>query len=91
VHLTPFVALMQTPNELEFRHAFLQLDAPMGGNRVSFTGLEPGGAVGSYGRYNEQTLLHANLGSGVWLYRDECASACTATAALAKLHFTTTL
>ncbi len=91
VHLAPFVALMQTPNDLVFRHAFIQLDVPTNGNRVSFTGLEPGGAVGSYGKYNEQNLLHFNVSGGVWLLRDKCRPLCTGVAALAELHYTTTL
>ncbi|MDA1049493.1 MAG: hypothetical protein O3C40_03310 [Planctomycetota bacterium] len=91
VHLSPFVAWMQTPNDITFQHAFIQLGVPLNGNTIAFTGLEAGGPTGSFGEYNDQTLLHVNLAGGVWLHRDECAPLLTGVAALAELHYTTTL
>jgi hypothetical protein len=90
-HFAPFLAWMQTPGDCTFRHAFVQLDIPANGDTVDFRGLEPGGPTGSFGKYNEQTLLHVNLSTGVWLFREECAPVLTGLAALAELHYTTAL
>lgn len=90
VHLAPYVGLLRVPNDRFFWQGFLQLDIPTGGNRVDYVDtVLP--ASGSFGTVTDQTLLHADLSAGYWLYRNSDACVVTGLASLAELHYTTTL
>lgn len=85
VYLSPYIGLLRTPTEHTFLHGFLQVDVPVGGNRLDF------GQLDTLGIINEQVLLHIDLSTGYWLYRDPCACWLTGLATLAELHHTSTL
>ena len=88
VHLHPYLGVLHSPNDCFFLHGFLQLDIATHGNLVTFDDtLGPGNVAG---RYNDQTLLYADVGGGYWLWRDPCACV-TGLAALVEVHYTTTL
>jgi hypothetical protein len=85
VYLSPYIGLLRTPTEESFLHGFLQVDVPVGGNRLdSFQ-------FGTLGIIDEQVLLHIDLSTGYWLYRDPCACWLTGLAGLVELHHTSTL
>jgi hypothetical protein len=88
VHLHPYLGVLHSPNNCLFLHGFLQLDVATHGNLVTFD--DTTGTGNLAGRYNDQTLLYADVGGGYWLWRDPCACV-TGLAALVELHYTTTL
>lgn len=88
VHLHPYLGVLHSPNDCLFFHGFLQLDVATHGNLVTFD--DTTGPSNVAGRYNDQTLLYADVGGGYWLWRDPCASV-TGLAALFEVHYTTTL
>jgi hypothetical protein len=88
VHIHPYLGILHSPNDCFFFHGFLQLDVATHGNLVTFDdSIGPGNVAG---RYNDQTLLYADLGGGYWLSRNPCATV-TGLAALVEVHYTTTL
>lgn len=91
VHLHPYLGVLAQPTDRFFVHAFAQLDVAANGNPVKFTagGLPPD--AGTFGVYNEQTLLHLDVSLGRWLYRDPCAPVVTGLACLAEWHYTAAL
>ena len=88
VHLLPFLALTATRSDAFFYHAFAQIDIATNGNRV-----EAANGIGSTesGVVNDQTLTYLDLGAGYWLHRNPCSDYLTGVAAVAELHYTTTL
>jgi hypothetical protein len=44
-----------------------------------------------FGRLTDQTLLHVDVGSGYWLYRQPAATVLTGVAAIGEVHYTATL
>lgn len=91
VYLSPFLALMYAPNKCVFAHSFLQVTTPTSGNAVRFIGLDGLGIEGDYGDYNDQTLIHFNLGFGRWVHRNPHSDFVTGLASLAEIHYTGTL
>jgi hypothetical protein len=89
VHLMPYVGLLRTPTDRFFYQGFLQVDVPAIGNRVDSNDAYLGAR--GLGRYNEQTLLYADLQAGYWLYRNRCAPWLTGLASIAELHYTATV
>lgn len=88
VHLHPYLGVLHSPNDCLFLHGFLQLDVATHGNLVTFDDtIGPGNIAG---RFNDQTLLYADIGGGYWLWRDPCACV-TGLAALVEVHYTTAL
>jgi hypothetical protein len=88
VHLQPFVALTASPSDEFFYHAFAQIDFATNGNRIdAVDGL---GGMDS-GVVNDQTLAYLDVGAGYWLYQNPCSDYWTGVAAVAELHYTTTL
>lgn len=89
IHLHPYLGVLRSPNDNWFFHGFVQLDVATHGNRVTFTDTVAAGNVA--GRYNDQTLLYVDVGGGYWLWRDPCACHAGGLAAIAEIHYTTTL
>jgi hypothetical protein len=89
----PYLAAMGQPNPCRFWHAFAQLDVPLNPHEFQFTtaGALPAAAI--TGDWHDQTLLHLDIGGGIWLCRSPCAcrSLLTGVAAIAELHYTTAL
>jgi len=90
VHLSPYVGFLRAPNNRLFYQGFLQVDVAANGNRVDYvdTGLL---VSGTFGNLNEQTLLHADLSAGYWLYRNCCRRRMTGLAGIVEFHYTTAL
>jgi hypothetical protein len=88
VHLHPYLGVLHSPNECLFFHGFLQVDVATHGNLVTFDDTTGPGNVA--GRFNDQTLMYADIGGGYWLWRDPCACV-TGLAALVEVHYTTAL
>ena len=89
VHLHPYLGVLRSPNDSLFFHGFLQLDVATHGNLVTFDDTTGPGNVA--GRFNDQTLLYADVGGGYWFWHDPCAGPVTGLAALIEVHYTTTL
>jgi hypothetical protein len=89
VHLMPFIGLLRRPDERFFWQAFLQVDVPTIGNRVEFDNARGVGQL--LGRFDEQTLLYADISAGYWLYRNAEHAGLTGLAAIAEVHNTTAL
>src|SRR5690606_9258182 len=73
VHLHPYLGILAHPTDDFFAHAFVQIDVAANGNPVEFAAVGGAPGAGTFGVYNEQTLLHVDLSLGHWLYRDPCA------------------
>jgi hypothetical protein len=69
----------------------VQLDIPLNPHDYHFETATPPTVV--TGTWQDQTLLHIDVGGGYWLYRDCCccSRAITGVAAIAELHYTTAL
>jgi hypothetical protein len=89
VHLLPYAGIVWAPNERRFWQGFVQVDVPTNGNRVDYDNVETG--PGALGYLSEQTLLYLDLQTGYWLYRNPDAARLTSLAAVAEVHYTTTL
>lgn len=89
-HLSPYVGYLGMPTNRIFYHGFLQLDVPLNGNRVDFVD-PPNAQSGTLGTLNDQTLLHVDVSTGYWLYRNPEASVLSGIASLCEFHYTTTL
>jgi len=83
VHLAPFIGFVHHPDDIWFTHGFLEVDLPLGGNRVSVDA--------ATGKLNEQSVLNVDLAGGCWLYRNLNAPVVTGVASIVELHYTTTL
>lgn len=92
VYFLPYVAAMGEPDCQRFWHTFVQLDVPLNPDSYRFQTTTPTPTVIS-GDWDDQTLLHLDVGGGYWLYRDECCCTSTVTgvAAIAEIHYTTAL
>jgi hypothetical protein len=84
VHLLPWVGMMHMPTERCFYQAFLQVDVPTNGNRLTTDGA-------SWGKLNDQTLMFVDLSLGYWIYRNPRARWLTAVAPVIEFHYTTTV
>ncbi len=91
VHLHPYLGILTHPTDCFFVNAFAQVDVAANGNPVEFAGVGIPPGAGTFGVYDEQTLLHLDLSLGHWLVRDPCAPLVTGVAWLAEWHYTTAL
>jgi hypothetical protein len=91
VHLHPYVALLSQLGSNWFVNAFAQVDVATNGNSVSFQAAGDLPGAGTFGVYDEQTLLHLDLSMGRWIYRDPCAPLVTGLAGIVEWHYTTAL
>jgi hypothetical protein len=97
VHLLPWLGFLYSPGDPQwgwgdgfFATGFLQVDVAANGNTVKL--VDPGAATTTnLGKYNEQTVLYADLGLGYWLYRDPDAPRWTGLAVVGEAHYTTSL
>ena len=83
VHVSPFAAFLGAPDDTWFTHGFLEVDCPLNGHGITVRDVT--------GTLNEQTLLNVDLAVGAWLVRCPQAPLLTGIAAVAELHYTTTL
>ena len=88
LHLLPFVGFLAHPTDRFFYHGFAQLDVATGANMIDVR--EAGGARDT-GRLREQTRLYLDASVGTWLYRCDRRRGLTGLAAVAELHYTTSL
>lgn len=105
VALSPFVAVTGTPTQRVFLNGFLQFDFPVGQDRVTVRETDQARFViiagqprqpftvvtESEGRIQDQTLMHLDVGGGYWLHRNPRGNGVTGVAAMAELHWTSTL
>jgi hypothetical protein len=91
VHLHPYFAVLSQSTDDWFVHAFTQLDVALNGNPVEFSAAAGPPGAGTFGEYNEQTLLHFDFSFGQWFYRDRCAPIVTGLAGLVEWHYITAL
>jgi len=88
VHLVPYLGLLYSPDDRWFLHGFVELDVATNGNRITYVDTA---GPGSGGKYNDQTLLYVDASLGRWLRRNDQSQFVTGVAALAELHYTSTL
>lgn len=96
-HLLPYLGFVWSPGDPRwgwgsgwFLTGFAQIDIVASSNTVQVLG--PGGMPSqSLGRLTEQNLGFLDLGGGYWLYRDPDAPRMTGLAAIAEIHYTSTL
>lgn len=98
VHFVPWLGVLLAPGERTFFQAFGQVDVAANGNPVQFrTGLDPQYPMlsepqrGTFGTYNDQSLLSLDWQGGYWLLRNPRASFLTGLASMVELRYTTTL
>jgi hypothetical protein len=85
VHMAPFLAYEVQPNRCCFAQAFVQADFDLNGNDVTT-------APGPTGVLQDQNLLFVDASLGRWLRRSCDPRRClSGIAAMAELHYTTTL
>jgi hypothetical protein len=87
IHVTPYLALLHSPNACFFFHAFLHVDVDTNGNPVYVNSVN-GGSMVEIGTWNDQTFLYADAGLGYWLRRNAYGRMFTDIAATAELHYT---
>jgi hypothetical protein len=84
VHLVPYVGYLSMPSDDWFYQAFLSFDFAANGNRVDL-------GPATVGRLNQQNLMHVDLSLGRWLVQVPDAYYLRGVAAVAELHFTSTI
>jgi len=85
----PFIGAVATDGDRVFGHVFLQVDAGLNGNQVSFSDSN-GNSFST--RFNEQTLLYLDASYGRWLFHPpRPAGFFTGVAAMVELHYATSL
>jgi hypothetical protein len=89
VSLVPYAGVLAAPTDQFFWQGFLQVDVPCGVNPVDVEDMM-GNRV-EVGNFTNQTLLHADLQAGYWLYRNRAARVLTGVASVLELHYTSTL
>jgi len=91
-YLLPYVAFLTTPNDRWFAQGFLQLDLPLGGNRIGYRDLaDPVGTEAALGKLDDQEFLYVDLSVGRWIYRDVRERAVQSLAAMVEFHYSTAL
>jgi hypothetical protein len=91
LHLLPFIGFVTQPSDDLFFTGFLQVDIAANGNnveRLDFDGTPTGDSLGIY---TDQNLLLLDIGVGRWLYRNPSPERWTGLAAVAEIHYLTTL
>lgn len=84
LHLLPWAGMLHQPTERLFHQAFIQVDVPTNGDRITSDGV-------SWGKLNDQTLMYIDWSIGYWLHRNPSGRFLTAVAPIFELHYTTTL
>lgn len=98
VHLIPWMGVLAAPGERWFTQVFGQLDVAANGYPVQFQSeLDPQYPMlsqperGTFGTYNDPTLLSLDWQTGYWLLRNPSSSCLTGLASVIELRYTTTL
>lgn len=87
VHLLPFIAGLRAEGNY-FLQGFMQFDFDLNGSPVETA--RPGNPLSRTGRIQDSSLLFLDIAGGVWLHRDR-NSTVSSIAAVAELHYSTTL
>lgn len=90
VHLAPFIGALYQPGSDWFFQSFVQVDVDPNGNPLLITPFDEEDVLEA-GVLQDQTLLYVDLSAGRWLVRRPRQYLLTGVAALAELHYTTTL
>lgn len=89
VHILPYIAALSSPSDRFFWQAFVQFDFDCNGNSAGLdlfnTGLQPLGVA------QDPALLFLDFSAGYVLYDNPDAPLIRSAAALAELHYTSTL
>jgi hypothetical protein len=96
-HLLPYIGFVWSPGDPRwgwgsgwFATGFAQIDVAASSNTVGVLG--PGGMTSqTLGKLTEQNLGFLDVGVGYWLFRDPDAPRMTGLAAIAEIHYTSTL
>ena len=98
VDVTPWLGISVSPSDRWFHQFYTQVNAPLNGNEVNYSvGDDPYDyhsspyETGTLGKYNLQSLFSVDLSSGYWLYRRPGGRGITGLAAVAELHYTTSV
>ena len=98
VDMTPWIGLSRTTPDGWFLQGIMQLNVPIGGNKVSYeSGIDPLYIAASLpeaewvGSYDLQSLFSVDFAIGKWLLRRPGRRGLTGLAAIAEIHATTTL
>lgn len=96
-HLLPYIGFVWAPgdpqwgwNDNWFFTGFAQVDLNTAGSPVNVLN-STGVPLTSLGLLNDQNLGFLDIAAGYWLFRDSYAPRLTGVAAIAELHYTTTL
>jgi hypothetical protein len=102
--LSPFLAALATPTKNLFAQGFLEVECPLNGSTYNFNETFPIAGtrnpanpplgyfpVSQTGRINDQTLLHVDIGTGYWLFRNPDRRWFNGMAPTVELHYVTTL
>lgn len=90
-HLHPYLGFVARGDNPFFWQGFAQFDFATNGNSVKLGGPTAAGFSPTTGVLNPSNFFHVDLSSGVWLYRDPCASIVTGLATLVEIHYTTAI
>lgn len=86
VHLVPYVGFLSMPTDEVFYQGFLSVDVAANGNDVILG--TPGTNVGTL---TPQNLLQVDFSAGTWLAQSPDAYYLTGIAAIAEVHYTSTI
>jgi hypothetical protein len=89
-HLSPFLGFLCAPSDAWFTQGFVEVDIPLNGNGVDVLD-RTSGLTNSLGNLTDQALLHVDVVGGLWLYRGSPDYGLAGLAAIAELHYTTTV
>jgi hypothetical protein len=82
VDVVPFIGVVGSPTDRFFYHGFMQLDIPLGGNRII---MQDGGGT-TYADMNDQTVFSFDMSGGYWFYQHSCCEGVTGLAGTIELH-----
>ena len=89
VHFVPYFATLYAPGPFTFHHFFVSGDYAANGNPVFASSF--GDSNQLIGKLTDQTLLSFDYSMGRWLVRNPNSRGLTGVAAMAELHYVTTV
>jgi len=87
VDLVPYVGIVGAPTDRFFYHGFMQLDIPLGGNRITVTD----GVDTATDDMTEQVVFSFDVAAGYWFYRDSPCRIFPSLAGMIELHVNSSL
>jgi len=81
VDLVPFIGVIGAPTDRLFYHGFMQLDVPLGRNRII---VRNGGT--SAAEMTDQGVFSFDMAAGYWFYQQQCCDGVTGMAGMIELH-----